>query len=83
MDTVSVAGVRIDAAAAAAAVVFVVAAGVDLALDFLWAGGAVAASDCCEAAMSKAFRLRVVGAVVKDVLSTDGETARYVMLCTT
>jgi len=75
MDTVSVAGVRIDAAAAAAEeFVFdeVVAAPtvevVALALDFLLAGGAVAASDCCDA---EAFRLRVIGAVMKDVLSAD------------
>lgn len=73
MDTVSVAGVRIAAAAAAEGVV--VAEEEALPLLFLLAGGAVA--DCCEAAMSKAFLLRVVGAVVKDVLSAYDETARY------
>ena len=75
MDTVSVAGVRIAAAAAAEGVVVVVVAEEALPLLFLLAGGAVA--DCCEAAMSKAFLLRVVGAVVKDVLSAYDETARY------
>lgn len=46
-----------------------------LPLLFLLAGCGAAVSDCCEAARSKAFLLRVVGAVVKVVLSADDETA--------
>jgi hypothetical protein len=59
MDTVSVTGVKIVAAAAAAAFAEVV---VVFALLFLFAGSGGLPD--CEVARSKAFRLRVVGAVV-------------------
>jgi hypothetical protein len=75
MDTVSVTGVRMEVAAATAEAVEEDVVDVEEGLDlvFLFAGGVaaavVAASDCCKAvggeARSKAFLLRVVGAVME------------------